>query len=83
MISSISGFYQTQPTPQSTQTNTNTTKSNSQTSINDTVTISSIAKAALDEATESHAESVKEAMNGDRQAQRLLAKEAAAQQVEK
>jgi hypothetical protein len=41
----------------------------------DTVTISNAAKAALQEATESKAQTTKEAHSGDHQAQRLLAKE--------
>jgi hypothetical protein len=43
-----------------------------------TVTISNAAKAALAEATETAAQTKQEAAQGDRQAQRLLAKEAAA-----
>jgi hypothetical protein len=44
----------------------------------DIVQISNAGRAALEEATETHANTVKEAHNGDRRAQRLLAKEAAA-----
>lgn len=50
------------------------------TPVKDTVQISDAAKAAkaaMDEATESAAVTAQEANNGDRQAQRLLAKEAA------
>ena len=43
----------------------------------DTVTVSTAAKAALLEATETRSQTVSEASNGDRQAQRLLAKETA------
>jgi hypothetical protein len=45
----------------------------------DTVQISSAAKQALQEATETAAQTAKEAQSGDLQAQKLLAKEAAAQ----
>lgn len=79
MISSVSSSSQNQPAAQSTQVNTNHKHSASQSAKNDTVTISNAALAALEEATESQAETVKEAMNGDREAQRLLAKEAAAE----
>ena len=47
----------------------------------DTVNISSAALAAFQEATETSVQTAKEAANGDRQAQRLLAKEAAAKAV--
>jgi hypothetical protein len=44
----------------------------------DTVTISTSAKAILQEVQENHAQTVQEADSGDNQARRLLAKEAAA-----
>ncbi len=43
----------------------------------DVVQISSAGQSALQEATETHEQTVKEAMSGDIQAQRLLAREAA------
>jgi hypothetical protein len=59
---------QTQP-----QSTTSTSK--------DTVHISSAAQAAVQEALETQAQTVKEAGSGDQQAQRLLAKEAAAKKT--
>jgi hypothetical protein len=44
----------------------------------DTVSISTAAKAILQEVQENHAQTVQEAKGGDNQARRLLAKEAAA-----
>lgn len=49
----------------------------------DTVRISSAAKAALQEATETQAQTAREAQNGDTQAQRLLAREEAARKLQK
>jgi hypothetical protein len=48
----------------------------------DTVNISSAAKAAVQEFMETQAQTAKEASGGDLQAQRLLAKEAAAKKAE-
>ncbi len=48
-----------------------------------TVQVSNAALAALKEATETPAVTMKEASSGDRQAQKLLAKEAAAKAVQK
>ena len=48
----------------------------------DTVQISSAARAAIQEATETQTQTTREAQNGDLQAQRLLAKEAAAKKAE-
>ena len=45
----------------------------------DTVTISAAGQTALQEATETHVQTVKESNAGDRQAKALLAREAAAQ----
>ena len=59
----------TQPKPQHTTT--------------DTVHISNAGLAAVQEATETHAQTVNEASHGDTQAQRLLAKEAAAKATAK
>ena len=50
---------------------------------NDTVQISNAAKAAQLEALETPVQTAKEAGSGDPQAQRLLAKEAAAQKISK
>lgn len=47
----------------------------------DTVQISSAAQSALQEANETGVQTAKEAQSGDRQAQRLLAKETAAKKV--
>jgi hypothetical protein len=49
--------------------------------IQDTVKISSAAQTALQEAVETSVQTAHEARGGDRQAQRLLAKEAAAKKV--
>ncbi len=49
--------------------------------VTDTVQISTAAQAALRETLETPAQTAKEASSGDRQAQRLLAKEAAASKV--
>jgi hypothetical protein len=49
----------------------------------DTVTISRAAKAAQLEAVETPVQTAKEARNGDVQAQRLLARESAAQKIQK
>jgi hypothetical protein len=47
----------------------------------DTVTLSSAAKTAAQEATETAAQTAGEANSGDRQAQRMLAKQAAAEEA--
>jgi hypothetical protein len=49
--------------------------------VNDTVSISAAAKAAQQETVETPSQTAKEARSGDRQAQRLLAKEAAAKKL--
>jgi hypothetical protein len=49
-----------------------------QTATTDTVAISNVAKAMMQEVQETAAQTTQEANKGDRQAQRLLAKEAAA-----
>lgn len=54
------------------------TQSKPQPTKTDTVHISNAALAAVQEATETHAQTVNEASHGDSQAQRLLAKQAAA-----
>ena len=63
---------QTQPEDQTP------TPAKTQPAATDTVKISSAAQTAAQEATETAAQTAKEADSGDRQAQRLLAKEAAA-----
>ncbi len=71
---------QSQPVAKSVTSSQKSTPSQpqSKTSIpTDTVQISNAAKAALQETIETPAETAKEASGGDRQAQRLLAKEAA------
>jgi len=60
--------------------NATTTASHPQ--LSDSVQISSAAQAALKEATETQAETMKEARGGDHQAQRLLAKEQAERTTE-
>lgn len=85
MISPITNATQTDPvvagasnqkvTPSQPPSNTSTTTT-------DTVSISSAAKAALQEATETQAQTIKEAQSGNLQAQRLLAKEEAAQKAQ-
>ena len=50
--------------------------------LTDTLQISSAAQMALQEAMETQAQTIKEASTGDRQAQRLLAKEVAARKVQ-
>ena len=66
----------------STEQNESSNSSSSTSKINsttDTVSISSAAKAAYEEATETPEDVVTEARNGDRYAQQLLAKQEAAQ----
>ncbi|CAG9200769.1 conserved hypothetical protein [Paraburkholderia tropica] len=59
------------------QTQSSTTTQSSTPSASYTVNISSMARAAFAEATESSVQTAQEANHGDRQAQRLLAKEQA------
>lgn len=80
MSISITGATQTHPVAQSTVSNRKATPSKSQsaaTASEDTVQLSSLAQAALQEASETPTQTAKEANGGDAQAQRLLAKEAA------
>jgi hypothetical protein len=78
MLNPLSGASQTQPVVHSTNQTTKATQSKPEsTTKTDTVQLSSIAQAALKEATETPAQTAKEANGGDRQAQRLLAKQAA------
>jgi hypothetical protein len=60
-----------------TPVNKETTQSKPQPAATDTVQISSAARKALQEATETHEQTAKEARSGDIQAKRLLAKEVA------
>ena len=80
MVSAITSATQPQPVVQSTTSSQKPPQSKPQTpSANtDTVRISNAGRAALQEATETAAQTAKEARSGDRQAQKLLAKEAAA-----
>ena len=77
----ISNVTQVQPVQNAAQApaaNQKATESKSQPTPTDTVTISAAVKAILQEVQENHAQSVQEANSGDSQAQRALAKEAAA-----
>ena len=65
---------QAQPAVPSTHGAKEPTESKPQSSSSTTVNISSAAKAALQEATETAAQTAAEASHGDHQAQRLLAK---------
>jgi len=76
---STTSISQTDSTNQSAVSSGSTANSSSINSTTDTVTISSAAKAAYEEATETPEDVVTEARNGDRYAQQLLAKQAAAQ----
>lgn len=64
-----------------TAVNKEATQSNPQPAAEDTVQISSAAQTALQEATETPAQTEKEARNGDLQAKELLAREAAAEEA--
>ena len=86
MTSAISNVTQTQPVAPSTRTSTQkpTQSGPPSATVTDLVQLSQAAQAmlaALQEATETPAQTAKEAGNGDLQAQRLLAKEAAARPV--
>jgi hypothetical protein len=79
MASAITSATQTQPVVQSATSSQKLPQSTLQptsSSHTDTVRISSAGRAALEEATETSAQTAKEAHSGDRQAQKLLAKEA-------
>jgi len=81
MSTPISNAKQAQPAESATQTpaaNPKAPVSKTQQTPTDTVTISTSAKAILQEVLENHAQTVQEANGGDSQARRLLAKEAAA-----
>ena len=78
MISNVTSSTPTQPAVQSKPVDVKMTQSKPQQTAKDTVQVSSAAQAMLQEATETSAQTAKEASAGDHQAQRLLAKEAAA-----
>jgi hypothetical protein len=81
MSNPISAVTQAQPVQNATQApaaNQKASETKSQSTTADTVTISTSAKAILQEVLENHAQTVQEADSGDNQARRLLAKEAAA-----
>ncbi len=78
MTSAITSSTQAQPVAQSTEVSQPSPQTKSQPTTTDTVQISSAAKAALAEATETSAQTAKEARSGDIQAKKLLAKEEAA-----
>lgn len=81
MINGVTSAAQTQPVVQPTPVNQKSTQPKPQPAAADTVQISSSAQAALaafQEAAETPAQTAKEAGRGDHQAQRLLAKAAAA-----
>ena len=76
------GATPTKPVPQSTSENQKAPPSKTTTKTADSVQISNVGKAAFQEATETAAQTAQEARNGDRQAQRLLAKEEASKAAE-
>ena len=81
MSNPISAVTQAQPVQNATQApaaKQKASETKSQPTTADTVTISTSAKAILQEVLENHAQTVQEADSGDNQARRLLAKEAAA-----
>ena len=87
MVSAISNAIDTQPVAHSTRTSTQKpAQSAPQSAGTDSVQLSKAAQAmvaALQEAKETSAQTAQEAAHGDLQAQRLLAKEAAAKPVAK
>ncbi len=78
--SSISAQPQASATDTVTISGKATNSTPASTAATDTVTISMEAKKAAQEASETHAQTAKEAMSGDLQAQRKLAKQAAAEE---
>ena len=78
MIEPVTSAPKTPPVSQPTPVNQKSTQSKPHPATTDAVQISSAALAAFQEATETAAQTAKEAGKGDHQAQRLLAKEAAA-----
>ncbi|MDA8090074.1 MAG: hypothetical protein M0Z61_07615 [Nitrospiraceae bacterium] len=83
MVNNVSGLPVTQPAAQSKSVDIKVTQSKPQQTPKDTVQVSTAAQAALKEATETQAQTVKEANSGDLQAKILLAKEAAERAAEK
>jgi hypothetical protein len=77
MVSTVKSAPQTQPAAQPPPVTQKSTQSKPQPTT-DTVKLSNAALVAAQEATETPTQTAKEAMSGDTQAQRLLAKEAAA-----
>ena len=75
MVSSVSAALQTQPVAQSALVSPKPVHVKPKAAATDTVDVSAAAKAALQEATETPAQTAKEAQRGDKQAQLLLAKE--------
>ena len=82
MISPVRSATQTQPVVHSTPVNQKPAQSKPQPIAMDHIQISKAALAAFQEVTELPAQTVREAGKGDHQAQRLLAKEAAAKAAE-
>jgi hypothetical protein len=78
MISPVTSATHAQPVVNSAPVKSESTQPKPEPAATDTVKISGAAMAALQEAMETPAQTAKEAGKGDRQAQRLLAKEAAA-----
>jgi hypothetical protein len=80
MVTSISASSQTLPTQnQGALAEAKPATTKAQQVPSDTVTISSAAKAAAQELSETHVQTAQEAAHGDVQAKRLLAKESATQ----
>ena len=74
----VTSATKTKPEAQPAEANQKATHSKPQPAVKDSVQISSASQAAYEEATETTTQTAQEARNGDHQAQRLLAKEAAA-----
>jgi hypothetical protein len=74
MVNSVTSAPQTQPVAQSAPVSPKPIQVKPKAAATDTVTVSAAAQ-ALQEATETPAQTAKEAQRGDRQAQLLLAKE--------
>ncbi len=77
MITNVSVSNAAQPPDLSKPVNGKPAQAGAKQEPKDSVRISSAGQSALQEATETHEQTVKEAMSGDIQAQRLLAREAA------
>jgi len=78
MINAVVNATQTQPAAQFTPVKKESPQSKPKTTATDTVQISSASKAAMQEATETSAQTAQEASSGDLQAQLKLARQAAA-----